>query len=87
MVPVGLRPLQVVQATVQMHDVGFLPEHPFVNVGEHVGAVAAVLRRADDDGLAGEPLGNPSQILYPFATDASRLRRIAAWCRSCPTRA
>ena len=52
MVPVGLEPFQVVQAAVQMHDVGLLPEDPLVEVGEHVGAVAAVLRRADDDSLA-----------------------------------
>ena len=44
MVPVGLGSLQVVQATVQMHDVGLLPEDPLVEVGEHIGAVAAVLR-------------------------------------------
>ena len=62
MAAVGLEPLQVVQATVQMHDVGLLPEDPLVEVGEHVGAVAAVLRRADDDRLAGEPLSDPGCV-------------------------
>ena len=61
MVPVLPGPLQVVQAAVQMHDVGLLPEDPLVEVGEHVGAVAAVLRRADDDRLAGEPRGDPGR--------------------------
>ena len=61
MVSVSLGPFQVVQTAVQMHDVGLLPEHPLVEVGEHVRAVAAVFRRADDDGLAGKPLGDPGR--------------------------
>ena len=59
MVPVGLGSLQVVQAAVQMDDVWLLAEHPLVEVGEHVRAVAAILRRADDDGLAHKPFGDP----------------------------
>ena len=54
--PVRLGPLQVVQAAVEVDDVGLLADDPLVEVREHVGAVAAVGRRADDDGLARQPL-------------------------------
>ena len=43
MTPVLLEPLQVVQAAVQVHDVGLLPDDPFVEVREHVGTIAAIL--------------------------------------------
>src|SRR5215469_3930454 len=62
MMPVALEPLQVVQAAVQVYDIGLLPEDPLVEAGEHVRAVAAVLRRADDDGLTLEPGGDPRRI-------------------------
>src|SRR5262249_26188157 len=61
-VPVGPGPLQVVQAAVQMYDVGLLPEDPLVEVGEQVRAIAAVLRRADDDRLTLEPSGDPRGV-------------------------
>ena len=62
MAPVLLRPLQVVQPAIQVHDVGLLADDPLVEVGEDVRTVAAVLRRAHDDGLAREPRGDPGGI-------------------------
>jgi hypothetical protein len=46
---------QVVQAAIQVDNVGLLAEDPLVEVGEDVRAVAAVLGRTHDDGLAREP--------------------------------
>ncbi len=66
MTPVGLEPFQIVQAAVQMDDVWLLPENPIVEMRKHVGAVAAVLRRADDDRLTREPLGDPGRVAEPY---------------------
>ena len=65
MTPVLLGPLQVVQAAVQVHDVGLLFEDPLVEVREHVRAVPAVRRRTDDDRLPREPLGNLGRVAQP----------------------
>ena len=54
--------LQVVQAAVEVDDVGLLADDPLVEVGEHVGAVAAVGRWADDNRLAGQPFGEVESV-------------------------
>ena len=48
--------LQVVQAGIEVNDVGLFLDDPFVEVPEHVAAVLAVRLRTDDDRFTVEPL-------------------------------
>jgi hypothetical protein len=66
MAPVGPGSLQVVQAAIQVDDIGLLPDDPLLEVGEDVRAVAAILRRTDDDRPTFEAGGDPGGVAQAY---------------------